>query len=76
MQAGRRIISIVTFVLIMIGVVLVYSSSAIYAHEKFGNSLFFLKRHLFFLGVGALFMFYLMAQDIKKIEAYEMEYHR
>lgn len=70
MQAGRRIISIVTFVLIMIGVVLVYSSSAIYAHEKFGNSLFFLKRHLFFLGVGALFMFYLMAQDIKKIEAY------
>jgi cell division protein FtsW len=68
MRSIRRSIFIVTLILITIGVVVVYSSSAIYAHEKFGDSAFFLKKHLLFLGLGFLLMLYTMSQNIARIE--------
>jgi len=69
MRSIRRSIFMVTLMMIMVGVIAVYSSSAIYAQEKFGDSAFFLKKHLLFLGLGFVAMFGLMSVDIKKIEA-------
>ena len=46
MRHIRRSIFIVTLILIAVGVVAIYSSSAIYAYEKFGSATFFLKKHL------------------------------
>jgi cell division protein FtsW len=40
-------------VLIGLGIVMIYSASAIYAFEKMKDSLFFLKRHLVYLALGA-----------------------
>ena len=54
----------------MFGVVLVYSSSAIYAHEKFGDSRFFLKRHMIFLFIGFILMLSLMSVNIARIERF------
>lgn len=41
-------------ILIAIGVVMIYSASAIYAYEKMGDSAYFLKRHLVYVLAGAL----------------------
>lgn len=68
MRPIRRSIFIAALILAMVGVVIVYSSSAIYAYERFGDSAFFLKRHLLFLGMGFLLMLYIMSQDIGKIK--------
>ena len=40
------------FLLIVLGIIMVYSSSAFYARQYWGDHLFFLKRHLKFLIVG------------------------
>lgn len=43
----------VTSALVALGVVMVYSSSAIYAQETYGDAGYFLKRHLLYLLIGA-----------------------
>ena len=68
MRSIRRSIFIITLILLMIGVVMVYSSSAIYAHEKFGDSAFFLKRQLFFLFIGFALMLYAMSINLAEIK--------
>jgi len=68
MLSIRRTILIVTLALVMIGVVAVYSSSAIYASEKFGDSAFFLKKHVFFLVIGFLLMLFIMSVDLAKVQ--------
>ena len=65
----RRSTFVIILTLLMMGVVMIYSSSAIYAYEKFGDSTFFLKRHLLFLLIGFVLMFYAMLLDLKKIKA-------
>ncbi|UCD55568.1 MAG: cell division protein FtsW, partial [Candidatus Omnitrophota bacterium] len=70
MRSIRKSIFIITFILLMIGVVMVYSSSAIYAHEKFGDSAFFLKKHLWFLFIGFVFMLYSMSINLADIEKF------
>src|SRR3989338_5001711 len=42
------------FTLIAIGVVMIYSSSAVYADQKFGSSGYFLRRHLFYVVIGTI----------------------
>ena len=49
----------VTF-LISIGTLMVYSTSSVFALEKFGDPNYFLKRHAVYLAIGLLFMFSLM----------------
>jgi cell division protein FtsW len=49
----------VTF-LVSIGTVMVYSTSSVFALEKFGDPNYFLKRHVVFLSLGLLAMFALM----------------
>lgn len=64
----RRSIFIIVLVLIAIGVVMLYSASAIYAYERSGDAAFFLKRHLWFLLCGFIFMFYTMSVKIVEVE--------
>lgn len=47
---------------------MVYSTSGIYALDRFGDSTFFLKRHLIFLTAGFLFMFFLMSVTLSQLE--------
>jgi cell division protein FtsW len=49
-----------TFMLVGIGIVMVYSTSAIIANDRFGDPYYFLKRQAFFAGVGFLLMFLFM----------------
>ncbi|MBL7155600.1 MAG: putative lipid II flippase FtsW [Candidatus Omnitrophica bacterium] len=64
----RRSIFIIALILLFFGVVMIYSSSAIYAYEKFGNSAFFLKKHLWFLFGGFLLMLCAMSVNLDVIK--------
>lgn len=46
---------------------MVYSSSAIYAYQVFGDSAYFLKRQLLFLAIGSLLTFLFMSLSIDTI---------
>jgi len=51
------ILLIVTLLLMAIGVMMVYSSSAIFAQERYQDSLYFLKRNVAFASAGLILMF-------------------
>ncbi len=50
-------------ILIGLGVVMIYSASAIYAFEKMKDSLFFIKRHLVYLAIGGALTWFAMTVD-------------
>ncbi|MBO8176434.1 stage V sporulation protein E [Aeribacillus pallidus] len=54
---------IVTLSLLAVGLIMVYSASAVWASYKFDDSFFFVKRQLLFAGVGVFAMFFLMNID-------------
>jgi cell division protein FtsW len=57
----------VSIVLVCVGIIMIYSSSSIYAWERYGDSFYFLKRHLIFLIVGVFFTFLAMIIDYRKL---------
>ncbi|MFH1753126.1 MAG: putative lipid II flippase FtsW [Candidatus Omnitrophota bacterium] len=68
MRSIRISIFMVTALLISIGIVMIYSTSAIYAYENMGDSMLFLKRHLLFLIVGLLAGFGAMSFDYRLLK--------
>lgn len=47
---------LILFLLLGFGAVMIYSTSAIYAEERYGDSMFFLKRHLTWICIGLVGM--------------------
>lgn len=70
MRSIRISIAYTTFILLMFGIVMVYSSSAVYASQNFGDELYYLKKHLLYLMVGAVACLYVMSLDMERIRAY------
>ncbi len=68
MRTIRIHLFLTTFILICIGIVMIYSASGIYALERYKDSFFFLKRHLVFLLLGTAAMFFMMSLDYKKLK--------
>ena len=69
MRGTRSSLFMIVVILIAIGIVMIYSTSAIYANEKMGDSFYFLKRHLMYLLVGLVMMISAMViktQTLKK----------
>lgn len=57
----------VSVILISIGIVMIYSTSSVFAAERYKDGFFFLKRHASFLAIGALLAFFLMSIDYRKL---------
>ncbi|MFH1824721.1 MAG: putative lipid II flippase FtsW [Candidatus Firestonebacteria bacterium] len=53
-QEVRGLLITIVIVLLFVGVVMVFSSSAIYAYDKFGNSFYFLRKQIFWILLGSL----------------------
>ncbi|MBD1371322.1 stage V sporulation protein E [Hazenella sp. IB182357] len=53
------IIVIAIFLLLVIGIVMVYSSSAAFAYHKYDDAFFFAKRQLLFAALGLIAMFFI-----------------
>ena len=60
----------IAVVFICIGIVMIYSSSSIYAWERYQDSFYFLKRHLYFLTIGLVFTFLCMLIDYRLLRKY------
>jgi cell division protein FtsW len=54
------ILLIITLTLLAVGLIMVYSASAVWAEYKFDDSFFFAKRQILFAGVGIVAMFFIM----------------
>jgi cell division protein FtsW len=52
MTSDAKIVFMLTVILVMVGVVMIYSSSAVYAFGQYEDSLYFVKKHLIFLFIG------------------------
>jgi len=57
----------VVLLLVAIGIVMVYSASAIRAQERFGDPTFFLKRQALWAGLGLLAMLWAMTTDYRRL---------
>jgi len=53
-------------ILISVGIVMIYSTSAIYALETMGESAYYLKRHLAYVFIGLVCSFFVMSIDYLK----------
>jgi cell division protein FtsW len=54
------ILLIITLTLLAVGLIMVYSASAVWAEYKFHDAFFFAKRQMLFAGVGIAAMFFIM----------------
>lgn len=70
MRKLRRSIFIVVFIMVAFGVVMIYSASAIYAHDNMHDSMYFMKRHLIYLAIGFVMMLAAMSVDLEKLKKY------
>lgn len=50
----------IVFSLLLIGIVMVYSSSMVWSDYKFGDTFYYVKRQVLFAGVGVIGMFFIM----------------
>jgi cell division protein FtsW len=64
MREARTVIFLVVLILVAIGIVMIYSASAIYAHGNMNDSTFYLRRHMVYLLIGFVMMFVMMCIDI------------
>lgn len=70
MRNTRISLLIVVLILIAVGIVMIYSSTAIYGWERFKDSAYFLKRQLIFVCLGALFSLLVMSIDYRVLIRY------
>jgi cell division protein FtsW len=49
---------------------MIYSSSSIYAWERYKDSMFFIKRHIIFLSLGSMLAFFAMIFDYRRLKKY------
>lgn len=63
-----RLLLLVTLSLVGLGIVMIYSASAIRAQERFGDPTFFLKKQLVYACLGLLAMAWAMGRDLKTFQ--------
>lgn len=70
MNKDAKIVFIALSFLVMIGVVMIYSSSAVFAFNKYGDSLYMVKRHLVYIAVGVGAAVFFMSVSSEAIKNY------
>ena len=68
MRSIRISIAAITCLLIFTGIIMIYSSSGVYAMQELGDSLFFLKRHAMFLVLGCFLTALVMGMDYRDLQ--------
>ena len=70
MRQDRIGLMMTTLALVCFGIVMIYSATCVNAFTNFGDSMYFLKRHLLFLGMGIALSYVLMRFDYRQIQPY------
>jgi cell division protein FtsW len=69
---GDRLVLVITFILIAIGIGMIYSASAVMAQKRFGDSAYFLKRQLLWLAVGVVLLLIFARIDLKTMRSWAL----
>lgn len=64
MSKEARLLFIVTYLLVATGIVMIYSASAVLAHDWYGNEMFFLIRQVLYVALGTIGFFIAAALPI------------
>ena len=59
-------------ILLALGLVMIYSTSAIYAFDRYGDSAFFIKRHLVYLVIGTALAFWTSSADYRGLRKHAL----
>lgn len=70
MKSLRFSIATIVSALICIGIVMIYSSSGVYALEHYGHATYFVFRHMIFVGIGTVLTMGIMAMDYRMLQAW------
>ncbi|MBM3251957.1 MAG: putative lipid II flippase FtsW [Candidatus Omnitrophica bacterium] len=70
MRNTRISLVIITSLLLCLGVIMIYSTSSIYAWHKLDDPAYFLKRHIFYIMLGILLALFIMSIDYRILEKY------
>src|SRR5208282_1283468 len=70
MRQERISLAITVLTLICIGIVMIYSASCVNAMQTYGDSLYYLKRHMLFLVLGMVASFFVLRVDYRQIQPY------
>ena len=70
MRETRTSLTVVVLALICIGIIMIYSASCVNAMQNNHDSLYYLKRHLFFLLIGLIMCLAAMAVDYRLVQPY------
>ena len=68
MRQTRISLTRVTIALICVGIVMIYSASCVNALENYKDSMYYLKRHLFFLCLGLGAVAWVLMFDYRQIQ--------
>jgi len=72
MNALERNFFLTTLSLLAVGTVMIYSTTAIYAHERLGDSLYYFRRELFLIALGLAAMFVARAIGVERLRRYSL----
>jgi len=67
LRQTRINLAAIAIVLVCVGIVMIYSTSAIYAYENLGDSAYYLKRHLLYVLFGLFFSILVMSVDYERL---------
>ena len=65
-----RLLFTATLILVVLGIVMVYSASAIRAQERFGDPAYFLKKQVLWALIGLTAMVWMMGRDYRRLGPY------
>jgi cell division protein FtsW len=65
-----KMLLLLAFVLIAVGIGMIYSASAVMAQKRFGDSAYFLKRQLVWLAIGFVCMAVIARTDLKTLRSW------
>jgi len=67
MRHERVLLFLIVLSLLCVGVIMIYSTSAVYAFERYRDTAYFLKRHLVYLAVGVVLFLWVLSLDPDQI---------
>ncbi len=68
MNKDAKVVLVMSSLLVMVGTVMIYSSSAVYAFRKYDNSFYFVRQHLVHIFAGIVSAIICMALPIGKLQ--------
>ena len=75
MSKEARMLFVVTYMLVAVGIVMIYSASGVLAHDWHGNELFFLMRQVLCVLIGTIGFFIASTRSVNFFQRHHNGYN-